>query len=132
MLPADTAELAGLFAWGCAAEPEPPPPDVSHLEREIDRLADALECCYAREKKFQQEWQAFREWLLGHHRKTRVEHGGIDEPGLPEQLRARHGDIQLMWDVSCSLHDFILPKLRPLDGVALAIQYPREKDTARR
>ncbi len=132
MLPADTAELASLFAWGSAGEPEPPPPDVSHLEREIDRVADALECCYARERKFQQEWRAFREWLLGHSQEWRLQRGGINEPSFLEQLREREGDDQRMWNVSVACNEIILPKLSPLDGVALACQYPKEKDTARR
>lgn len=32
-----------------------------------------------------------------------IERGGIDKPGLDEQLRERHGDNQLMRDVSCSI-----------------------------
>lgn len=131
MLPADTAELAGLFAWGCAAEPEPPPPDVSHLEREIGRLEYALECAYARQKRFQKDWVAFREWLLTHSRPGRVERGGIDEPGFLEQLREREGDDQRMWSVSVACHEILLPKLRPLDNVELACQFPEEKRTGR-
>lgn len=132
MLPADTAELAELFAWGCAAEPEPPPPDVSHLEREIRRLEYALECCYEREKKFRKHWRDFREWLLGHGRAGRVERGGLDEPSFLEYLREREGDDQRMWSVSVACGEIILPKLSPLDGVALACQYPKERETGRR
>lgn len=132
MLPADTAELASLFAWGCAAEPEPPPPDVSHLEREIRRLQYALQCCYEREKKFRKHWRNFREWLLGHGRAGRVERGGLDEPSFLEYLSEREGDDQRMWDVSVACGEIIMPKLSPLDGVALACQYPKERETGRR
>jgi len=132
MLDVDTAELAAMFAWGCAAEPEPPPPDVSHLEREIDRLEYALECCYEREKKFRKHWRAFREWLLGHGRAGRVERGGLDEPSFLEQLREREGDDQRMWSVSVACGEIILPKLSPLDGVDLACQFPKENDPSRR
>jgi hypothetical protein len=132
MLPADTAELAGLFAWGCVAEPEPPPPpDVSHLEREIARLEYALECAYSRQKRFQKHWVAFREWLLTHSRPGRVERGGIDEPGFLEQLREREGDDQRMWSVSVACHEILLPKLQPLDNVELACHYPEEKRSSK-
>ena len=131
MLPADTAELASLFAWGCAPEPEPPPPDVSHLEREIARLEYELECAYDRQKLFQQHWVAFREWLLGHGQAGRVARGGIDEPGFYEQLRGREGDDPRMWQVSVTAHDILLPKLQPLDNLEMACQFPKEKRTGR-
>jgi DNA-binding transcriptional MocR family regulator len=131
MLPADTAELAGLFAWGCAAEPEPPPPDVSHLEREIARLKYALECHQWRQERFQKDWVAFREWVLGYNREMRVKKGGIDEPGLNEQLRAREGDDQRMWAVSVAINEIMLQKLKPLDELELACQFPKEKRTGR-
>lgn len=131
MLPADTAELASMFAWGCAAEPEPPPPDVSHLEREIDRLEYALECAYDRQEQFQKDWVAFREWVLGYSREMRVKKGGIDEPGFYEQLRGREGDDPRMWQVSVTAHDILLPKLQPLDNLEMACQFPKEKRTGR-
>ena len=131
MLPADTAELASLFAWGSAAEPEPPPPDVSHLEREIDRLEYVLECHQWRQEQFQKHWVAFREWVLGYSREMRVQKGGIDEPGLNEQLRAREGDDQRMWAISIAINEIMLQKLKPLDELELACQFPKEKRTGR-
>jgi hypothetical protein len=131
MLPADTAELASLFAWGCAAEPEALPPDVSHLEREIDRLEYALECHQWRQEQFQKHWVAFREWVLGYSREMRVQKDGIDEPGLNEQLRAREGDDQRMWSISVAINEIMLHKLKPLDELELACQFPKEQRTGR-
>jgi hypothetical protein len=128
MLSAETAELASLFAWGCVGEPEPPPPDVSHLEREIRRLQHQLECTRERERRWQVHYEHFRDWILNTRlKKDRAARGGWVEEDLCMGLWKALGDQPEIGDVMVMIREEVIAHLKHLDAVSMATQFPDEQ-----
>lgn len=128
MLPAETAELASLFAWGSAAEPAPEPPDVSHLEREIDRLESALFCSRQREEEWLKHYEDFRDWILNIRvQGDRAARGGWEDKDLCMALWLQLGDQPAIGDVMVMIKEQVIAHLARLDKVSLASRFPIKK-----
>jgi hypothetical protein len=127
MVPADTAELASLFAWGSAAELAPPAPDVSHLEHQIRQLQHRLACTQQREQEWLKHYEDFRDWILNIRvQGDRATRGGWDDKDLCMALWLQLGDQPAIGDVMVMIKEQVIAHLARLDKVSLASRFPSE------